>query len=134
MTYLSACSSVLAPHTLNSLFAQASFEPVNKHRKLLPASLYPTFSPLLMLNPPPRPPNTGLIYGPVELPGPGRQVISITAGILCNEGSRCKGTAPGPAVLSVNNNNSPPQIHWHLILLGLSVVTGVFSYTLLIKP
>lgn len=54
MTYLSAYASVLAPHTLNSLFAQASFEPVNKHRKLLPASLYPTFSPLLMLNPPPR--------------------------------------------------------------------------------
>lgn len=81
-------------------------------------------------------PNASLIYGLAVLPGPRRQAISITAGILCNNGIWSNGIARRPAVLSqLSNNNRPPEsenIHTleHLMLLHLSVETRVFNYVL----
>lgn len=57
------------------------FSSINSPRDALPPSLAS--------------PNTGLIYRPVKLPGSRRQVISITLGILCNKGIRCKDIARG---------------------------------------
>lgn len=106
-TYLSTCSSVWAPHTLKSLFAQASFEPVNKHRKLLPASLYPTFS-LLPILPPPQTPVW--FMGLSSYLAQNDRLFPLLLAFSVIRGIRCKGTARGPAVLSqLSNNNRPPE-------------------------
>lgn len=50
-----------------------------------------------------------MINGPVELPGLGQQVISITAGFCVIRGSGVMAERRGPAVLSqlkCNNNNN----------------------------